>query len=92
MQQQQQDDLFGAPAPEDVTIKDQIAEVERELRMREHAYPRWVSTGSLTQEKATRQLLCMRAVLDTLRAREGGAGASIMGGKMDMPRPRSQGA
>lgn len=52
-----------APIPLEV----QIACVEREIKMRERAYPRWVSNGSMTQGKADRELEQMNAVLKTLQ-------------------------
>ena len=55
-------ELFGP------TLQDQIAEIERELRMRRNAYPRLVSEHKLTQDRADRQLALMEAVLLTLRA------------------------
>lgn len=63
-------DLFGTPTPDDVSLADQIASVEREIRMRERVYPRWVQSERMTQEKADRELLTMRAVLATLRRAE----------------------
>lgn len=54
---------------EDVTIDDQIAEVEREIRLREVVYPRW-SAGpkpKLSAAQAEKQIARMRAVLVTLR-------------------------
>lgn len=59
-------DLFGDPTPADVSLADQIACVEREIAMRERVYPRWVQSERMTQEKADRELLTMRAVLATL--------------------------
>lgn len=50
-----------------VTIEEQIAEVERELKLREHVYPRWVAEKKMRQEKADKCMAAMRAVLDTLR-------------------------
>lgn len=48
------------------SIEQQIEEVERELKMRESAYPRWVRSGKLRQSIADYQMDRMRAVLDTL--------------------------
>ena len=50
------------------SIDDQIAEAERELAMRRHAYPRWVASGTLKADRAERQVKAMEAILDTLRA------------------------
>lgn len=59
----------GSPvrANETVALHRQIACVERELRMRRTAYPRWVSAGRMTREDAARETWEMQAVLDTLR-------------------------
>ena len=53
-----------------ITIDDEIAEVRREIQLRERVYPNWVHTGRLKQERADRQLEAMRAVmarLETIR-------------------------
>lgn len=52
-----------APIP----LAAQIAEVERELAMRAHAYPRFVERGTLKQESADRQIAALRAALVTLK-------------------------
>lgn len=49
-----------------VSLPEQIAEVRREIGLREHLYPRWVVAGKLSQAKADRGLATMRAVLATL--------------------------
>jgi len=61
-------DLFPAATPADVSLNDQIACVEREIRMRERVY-RWTAIGKLTQDAADREILCMRAVLATLQTK-----------------------
>ena len=50
------------------SLADQIAEVKREIAMRERVYPRFIAAGKLTQAKADFALAAMRAVLDTLTA------------------------
>lgn len=55
-------DLFAPTLPE------QILSAEREIRFRERVYPRLVEQGKMTQEKADRELACMRAIAQTLRA------------------------
>lgn len=50
-----------------LTIDDQIACVEREIRMRERVYPRWVGQGKMTQAKADHETAVMREALVTLR-------------------------
>jgi hypothetical protein len=50
-----------------ITLAEQIAEVRRELRMREAVYPREVARrGRFTQAQADRQINTMRAALETL--------------------------
>jgi len=63
----------GAPvrASETVPLARQIACVERELRMRRRAYPRWVGDGRMTAEQAARETWEMQAVLDMLRGLAG---------------------
>ncbi len=63
-------DLFFDAVP----LSDQIAEVERELALRQRVYPNFVSAGRLTQERADRQKSVMAAVLKTLRELEAGRG------------------
>lgn len=55
-------------ADEPVSRMEQILCVEREIRMRERAYPRWVAAGKMKQHMAQRELTVMRAVLETLRS------------------------
>lgn len=54
---------------EEVSLEQQIAEVERELKIREVVYPRWINAAKpkLRPETADRQMARMRAVLETLR-------------------------
>lgn len=49
------------------TIAEQIAEVEREIKIRERVYMRWVGSGKLTQQAADIQIGRMRAVVETLK-------------------------
>lgn len=50
-----------------ISIQQQIACVERELKMRRNNYPRWVNAGNLTQELADKEIARMEAVLTTLK-------------------------
>ena len=52
-----------------VTDGDMLAEVERELRMREKMYKHLIFIGELSQQKADRQIERMEAVRDLLFAR-----------------------
>ena len=47
-------------------LDDLIACVDREIDMRARVYPRQVAAGRLTQARAERELLLMRAVRDKL--------------------------
>lgn len=51
----------------DVTIAEQIACVERELRYRCHVYARRVLEGKMSQRQAERERATMEAVLATLQ-------------------------
>lgn len=50
-----------------VPIEAQIACVEREIKMRERVYPRWIEAKRMTQKKADEEIAAMRGVLETLR-------------------------
>jgi len=50
-----------------ITIAEQIAELEREIKIRERVYARWVDTGKLTKRAADLQLDRMRAAVETLK-------------------------
>lgn len=56
-----------------VTIHDQLACAQRELRMREHVYPRRVANGQMTKELAARETEGMRAIIVTLERLAGAA-------------------
>lgn len=49
--------------PEKITYNDMIICVEREIKMRERVYPRWIAAGKMTQKKADFELDTMRHVL-----------------------------
>lgn len=51
-----------------IDIDRQIACVRREVSMRRRVYPRWVSTGKMTQDEADRQISTMEAVQATLES------------------------
>lgn len=48
---------------------------EREVRQRQHAYPRWVEAKRMTQSFADRQTALMRAIAQKLRAEADAEGA-----------------
>lgn len=60
-------DMFPI-SPADVPIRDQIESVEREIKMREHVYPRRVADGKMKQTTADAEIARMRAVLATLES------------------------
>jgi hypothetical protein len=55
-----------------VTLDQQIACVERELRYRRRVYPRVVQNEAMTQEEADHQIAAMEAVLKTLKSLQQG--------------------
>lgn len=62
--------------PKEITIADEIKELERELAMRRRKYPEW-SRGpnpSLKPETANRQIAVMEATLERLKKIQGSAG------------------
>lgn len=50
-----------------IPIDLQIAEVERELKLRARVFPRQVSKGTITQSAADKHMANMEAVLETLK-------------------------
>lgn len=50
-----------------IGLLEQIQAVQREIAMRERAYPRFVHKGTMTQAKADKEIAAMRAVLATLK-------------------------
>lgn len=50
-----------------ITIDEQIAEVKREIAMRNKVYPKWIEAGSMKKSKADFQILAMEAVLISLQ-------------------------
>ena len=53
-----------------IRIAEQIACVEREIKMRQSVYPRWVSHGRMSYVTSQREIAAMQAVLETLRKLE----------------------
>ncbi len=56
-----------------VTIDEQVACVEREIKMRRRVYPRWTADQRMTQAKADAEIRAMEAVLETLRGIQAGS-------------------
>ena len=49
-----------------IPLTAQIAELNREARVRRSVYPRWVADGKLTVEDANRQQERLQAAINTL--------------------------
>lgn len=45
-----------------ITRNDMIAEIRREIAMRQRAYPRWVAAGKMSANKSRRQIAVMQAI------------------------------
>jgi hypothetical protein len=50
-----------------ITKSDKLACIEREIKMRETVYPRWVTESRMSQTKADRELEVMRAIAEDYR-------------------------
>jgi hypothetical protein len=48
------------------TLDELIACAQRELALRKRCFPRWVSQGTMSEEKASREIACMQAICDHL--------------------------
>ena len=60
-------DLFPY-LPIHVSLDEQLACVEREIKMRERVYPGLVENGKMSRPQADLEITKMRAVLTTLRS------------------------
>lgn len=49
-----------------IPLRQQVACVQREIRMRERVYPRWVQAGRISQAQADAEIAAMKAVEHTL--------------------------
>lgn len=49
-----------------VSIEEQIAEIDREIKLREWKYPDWIAAGTVKKEVADRQMERIRAVRESL--------------------------
>jgi hypothetical protein len=58
------------------TLAEQIAELRREIAVRQRVYPAWVRDGRLTQDKADRQLALLEAAAASLEGRQAPATGS----------------
>lgn len=59
-------DLFP-DSPREVTLDDQIAAAERELKLRKRVYAHQVNQGKMSEAFAAHQLAAMAAICETLR-------------------------
>lgn len=50
-----------------VSLNEQIAELDREIRLRERVYRNWIAAGKIKQDVAELRTARMRAAKDTLR-------------------------
>lgn len=51
-----------------VSIAEQLREIEREIKMREGVYPRWVRDGKISARDADHRLAAMKAIRESLKA------------------------
>ncbi len=54
-----------------IPLSDQIAEIRRELSIRDRVYKGLVGRGTMSQKQADRQINTMKAVLETLEGLNG---------------------
>lgn len=59
---------FEKEGPMNPTLAEQIAEVKREIAIRERVYPKWVKDGKMKAHAAERGIALMKAALHTLMA------------------------
>lgn len=55
-------------APTQISLRDQIEAIEREIRIRRKVYPKWVAKKHMTQAKADFEIAAMQAALATLKS------------------------
>jgi transcriptional regulator with XRE-family HTH domain len=60
--------MEGQPQPNGATLAEQIACIKREIAMRRNVYPKWVHSGRMRHDVATREMNAIEAVLRTLEA------------------------
>lgn len=51
------------------TRRQQLEELQRELKMREKVYPKWVTAGRLKKTEMDHRLNCFRAIIEDFEAR-----------------------
>jgi hypothetical protein len=50
------------------TLSEKIACIEREIRMRQRVYPRWVADRKMKQETAEHEIACRVEIAELLRS------------------------
>lgn len=66
------------------TLDEQLAELDREIVMRQRMYPRWISAGTLNQPQADRQMQRLQAARETVRkARQDQSMTGMNGQRID---------
>lgn len=53
--------------PDIITAADKLACAERELKMRQRVYPRWVEDGRMSAGKQAHEIACMEAIVADYR-------------------------
>jgi hypothetical protein len=48
--------------PPEFTVTEKLAELEREIALRERVYPQWIQFGKMSASKARRQIDILRAI------------------------------
>lgn len=48
------------------TLTDMLNEINREIRLRQRVYPRWIADGKLSQSRADSQIAVMNAIADII--------------------------
>lgn len=59
----------------EITLKEKIRCLQREIAMRKRVYPRWVESGRMSYEDSQREIETMRAILGDYQRADAGARA-----------------
>lgn len=62
---------MGTLNPTAVPLPEQIAEIKREIGLRQRVYPRWIESGKLKRAAADHQMAAISSVLATLEGVQG---------------------
>lgn len=55
-----------------ITDVDKLACIEREIKFRKYVYPRRIENGTMTQEKADREIAIMNVIAEDYRRKKDG--------------------